>query len=172
MFSFFNSITIKTKRVSIKLIKFFKEVWYANEVIFMARTGPKLPQKILVYSAVVYAIVFLIMLGLSLFFSIPFSIGNGWILGAIIASLNYGSILLQASRLQARIQANITTPYYGQGYAFARLALSAAGMLLAVFIKLNDVVVFNLFSVFAAYLIISLVIYVTGAQVKATKVSV
>ena len=138
----------------------------------MARTGPKLPQKILVYSAVVYAIVFLIMLGLSLFFSIPFSIGNGWILGAIIASLNYGSILLQASRLQARIQANITTPYYGQGYAFARLALSAAGMLLAVFIKLNDVEVFNLFSVFAAYLIISLVIYVTGAQVKATKVSV
>ena len=137
----------------------------------MALTARKLPQKILVYSALVYAITFLIMLVLSLFFSIPFSIGNGWVLGAIIASLNYGSILLQASRLQARIQANITTPYYGQGYAFARLALSASGMLLAVFIKLNDMEVFNLFSVFAAYLIISLVIYVTGAHVKTARVN-
>ena len=135
----------------------------------MALSGYKLPQKILAYSAIVYAFVFMVMLVTSLFSSIPFSIGNGWLLGALIASLNYGSILLQAARLQARIQANITTPYYGQGYAFARLALSAAGMLIAVFIKLNALEVFNLFSLFAAYLIISIVIYITGAQVKSTK---
>lgn len=152
------------------MIKFFREVWYAYKVIFMARSGTQLPKKILLYSASVYGVIFLFMMSGSFFFSLPFSLAWGWLLGAVIASINYGSIILQASRLQARIEANITTPYYGQGYALARLALSASGMLLAVFIQPNGNEIFNLFSVFAAYLVISLVIYITGAHLKTKKV--
>jgi len=129
----------------------------------------KLPIKVILYSGLLYLFVFFVFLLLSFFFDVPFSLAWGWILGAFISNLTYGLIMLQASRLQARVQAKITTPYRGQGYTMARYALSGAGMLLSVFVKINDQEVFNLFTVFAAYLVISIVIYVSGAQVKMTR---
>jgi hypothetical protein len=74
--------------------------------------------------------------------------------------------MFQAKRLQMRVEANIQTPYISQGYSFLRLVISALGLLASVFIKLNDLEVFNLFTVFAAYLVISGVIFLTGAQFK------
>ena len=129
----------------------------------------KLPRQIMMYIALIYGIVLMIGFILPSFVALPYSFAWGWLLGAIITSFNYGLIFLQASRLQARVEANIQTPYRSQGYTFARLVLSASGMLACVFIKINDQEVFNLFTLFAAYLVIAVVIYITGAQLRAAK---
>jgi hypothetical protein len=55
---------------------------------------------------------------------------------------------------------------------FLRMGLSTVGFMIAVLIKDsagNDI--FNLFSVFAAYLVISVVIFITGASLKVKKPS-
>jgi hypothetical protein len=132
----------------------------------MTNQGQKLTQTVLLYSLLLYGVGFVIFFALSTFLQLPYSLGNGWVLGGSLSVLNYLIIMFQAKRLQMRVEANIKTPYISQGYSFLRLAISAVGLLASVFVKLNDVEVFNLFTVFAAYLVISGVIFLTGAQFK------
>jgi hypothetical protein len=80
--------------------------------------------------------------------------------------------IFQAKRLQARINAKITSPYRGNGYALARLVLSGLGMLACVLIEINNDEVFNLFTLFAAYLVISGIIFVTGSQFQPVRKSI
>jgi hypothetical protein len=120
-------------------------------------------------SVVIYLIGTLILYSLSLLSILAYAFGNGWILGGTIALLNYGIIMFQAKRLQQRIEAKILTPYRRQGYSLVRFALSALGLLLSVTIKLNDREVFNVYTVFIAYLVISTVIFISGAQFKIGK---
>jgi uncharacterized membrane protein len=134
------------------------------KVYFMEHSRNKIPNKILIYSTIFYLLIFLVFLGLYFLNFIPLSWSLGWFLGAIIASFNYASIIFQATRLKARIDAKITTPYRSSGYALARLVLSAFGMLACVLIEVNNQEVFNLFSLFAAYLVIAGIIFITGSQ--------
>lgn len=130
----------------------------------MEHSRKKIPSKILIYSTFLYGVILVVFFGAFFFNLIPLSWSLGWLLGAIIASLNYASIIFQAARLKARIDANITTPYRGSGYALARLVLSALGMLACVLIEIDNDEVFNLFTLFAAYLVIAGVIFITGSQ--------
>lgn len=130
----------------------------------MEHNRKKIPSKILIYSTIFYGVILVVFFGAFFFNLIPLSWSLGWLLGAIIASLNYASIIFQAARLKARIDANITTPYRGSGYALARLVLSALGMLACVLIEIDNDEVFNLFTLFAAYLVIAGVIFITGSQ--------
>ena len=135
----------------------------------MGQKTPYLPKQVLIYSSLIYAFVFLVLFFGASLFQLPYAIAYGWILGAAIATINYGTIMLQAKRVQQRVEAQIKTPYFGQGYALFRLVLSGAGMLMCVLIKPNDVEVFNLFALFPAYLVFSAVIYLSGAQYKVKK---
>jgi uncharacterized membrane protein len=135
----------------------------------MENNRREIPNKILIYSTIIYSIVFLAFIILYVLNMIPLSWSLGWLLGAIIASFNYYSIIFQANRLKARIDAKIMTPYRGSGYAFARLVLSASGMLACVLIEFDNNEVFNLFTLFAAYLVISVIIFITGSQYQPVK---
>lgn len=135
----------------------------------MTKSAPSLTMSILLYSLLLFAVGFIVFTLLSVFLTLPFSLGNGWLLGGSLSILNYLLIMFQAKRLQMRVEANIKTPYIAQGYSLLRLVISALGLLASVFIKLNDLEVFNLFTVFAAYLVISGVIFLTGAQYKIAK---
>lgn len=126
----------------------------------------RLPTKILTLSVIICSGIAVILFTLFFLDIIPLSIVLGWILGAVITVINYSSIIFQASRLKARIKANIKTPYTGRGYALARFVLSGLGMLICVLATSNNQEIFNLFSLFAAYLVIPGVIYITGAQFK------
>jgi drug/metabolite transporter (DMT)-like permease len=130
----------------------------------MEHSRNKIPNKILIYSTLFYLVIFLVFLGLYFLNFISLSWSLGWLLGAIVASFNYASIIFQATRLKARIEAKITTPYRSSGYAFARLVISASGMLACVLIEVNNQEVFNLFTLFAAYLVIAGIIFITGSQ--------
>jgi uncharacterized membrane protein YiaA len=154
------------------MLSFFIHYAMLLEVYFMEHSRKKIPSKILIYSTIMYSVGFLL-------FSIGFFINLtslswalGWLLGAMIATFNYASIIFQATRLQARINAKITTPYRGTGYALARLVLSALGMLACVLIEINNDEVFNLFTLFAAYLVISGIIFVTGSQFQPVRKSI
>ncbi len=136
----------------------------------MALQRDKLPYQILGYSLLVYLVGFILLIitaSLNLF---SYAIAWGWLLGAAITTLNYLSIFFQTKRIQQRVEAKMNSPYRGQGYIVGRFVLSGLGMLAAVLIKINDQEIFNLFSLFAAYLMISIVIFITGAQLKAAKV--
>lgn len=132
----------------------------------MMKSAQSLTTSILIYSLLLFAVGFILFTVLSVVFTLPYSLGNGWLLGGSLSIVNYLLIMFQAKRLQMRVEANIQTPYISQGYSFLRLVISALGLLASVFIKLNDLEVFNLFTVFAAYLVISGVIFLTGAQFK------
>lgn len=138
----------------------------------MIHKTQKLPLLVLLYSVIIYLVVFGLLIGGSLLFSFSISLAWGWIFGAVITVLNYGTIILQANRLQARVAAKITTPYRSQGYALLRLVLSGVGMLVAALWKIDNQEVLNLFSLFASYLLISGVIYVSGAQFRIAKAKV
>jgi hypothetical protein len=104
-------------------------------------------------------------------FSLGFDILFGWLLGAVINLINYFLIFVQARRLQLKV-VNQLNPTTRSGYMFLRMGLSTVGFMIAVLIKDsagNDI--FNLFSVFAAYLVISVVIFITGASLKVKKPS-
>jgi hypothetical protein len=111
------------------MLSFLSHYAMLIEVYFMEQRRIKIPSKILIYSTVIYSIVFAVFFNAFLLNLIPVSWSLGWLLGAIIASFNYGTIIFQATRLKARIDAKITTPYRGSGYALARLVFSALGRL-------------------------------------------
>ena len=146
------------------LLSFLNHYVMIFMVYFMEHSRKKIPSKILIYSTVIYSIVFAVFFIAFLLNLIPVSWSLGWLLGASIASFNYASIIFQATRLKARIDAKITTPYRGSGYAFARLVLSALGMLACVLFEVGNDEVFNLFTLFAAYLVIAGIIFITGSQ--------
>lgn len=132
----------------------------------MSKVASKIPYTILNYALVVYFFGFVTLLVFSLLNFLNISILFGWTLGAVISSINYGTIIFQSKRIQQRVEAQIKSPYVSQGYALARLILSGLGMLICVLVKPNNVEMFNLFSLFASYLVFSLIIYLTGAQYK------
>jgi uncharacterized membrane protein YiaA len=149
-------------------------IYYAMllEVYFMEHSRKKIPSKILIYSTIMYSVGFSLFL-IGFFLNLTsLSLALGWLLGAMIATFNYASIIFQATRLQARINAKITSPYRGSGYALARLVLSALGMLACVLIEINNDEVFNLFTLFASYLVIAGIIFVTGSQFQPVRKSV
>jgi hypothetical protein len=151
------------------MLSFLSHYAMLIEVYFMEQRLIKIPSKILIYSTVIYSVVFAFLF-LSFLLNInPLSWSLGWLLGAIIASFNYGTIIFQATRLKARIDAKITTPYRGSGYALARLVFSALGMLACVLIEVGNDEVFNLFTLFAAYLVIAGIIFITGSQFQPTR---
>ncbi len=132
-----------------------------------ANTIRQLPLKVLTLSFVFFAVVFLSLIIFSLLELIPFSWAFGWLLGAVIGTLNYGLIILQANRLTLSIQHGIK-PNAGPGYMFLRLTIFGLGLTAAALVKYENNELFNVFSVFLAYLVISGTIFVTGAnfQVK------
>ncbi len=130
-----------------------------------ARSLRQLPLKVLLLSFVFFVAVLLILFILSILDLTPYSWALGWLLGSLIGTLNYGLIMLQASRLTLSIQHGLK-PNAGPGYMMTRLLIFALGLLAAVLVKNNNVEVFNIFSVFLAYLVISSTIFVTGANFK------
>jgi hypothetical protein len=124
------------------------------------------PRLITILALGVYASVALLMLFLLPLLNLGFDLLYGWVLGAAITLLNYGLIFVQAKRLQLRVTLNMS-PTTRSGYMFVRLLLSGSGFMAAVLIKdSQDVPLFNIFTVFAAYLVISIVIFITGANFK------
>jgi hypothetical protein len=128
----------------------------------------QLPWKILIISLIIFSVTFIILLTLALFNVLPFSWGWGWLLGSIIGILNYLLIIVQATRLQISVQQGLKVGA-NPGYMIGRLGLFAIGLLASVWIKINDAEVFNLFAIFIAYLVISSVIFVTGANFRINK---
>jgi hypothetical protein len=129
------------------------------------------PRLITVIALITYFTVALLMVFLLPIFSLGFDILFGWLLGAVINLINYFLIFVQARRLQLKV-VNQLNPTTRSGYMFLRMGLSTVGFMIAVLIKDsagNDI--FNLFSVFAAYLVISVVIFITGASLKVKKPS-
>ena len=127
------------------------------------------PQLITVIALITYFLVAILMLVLLPIFSLGNDILFGWILGALINLLNYFLIFVQARRLQLKVTNNLN-PSTRSGYMFLRLALSAVGFMIAVLVEdSSGHPIFNLFSVFAAYLVISVVIFITGASLKVKK---
>jgi hypothetical protein len=137
-----------------------------------AKSLRQLPLKVLFLSFVFFGFVLTLLIILSFLQFIPFSWGFGWLLGALIGSLNYGLIILQANRLTLSIQHGLK-PSAGPGYMMTRFIIFAIGLLIAVLVKYEDNELFNVFSVFLAYLVISGTIFVTGAnfqsKIKAAK---
>ncbi len=130
-----------------------------------AKTLRQLPLKVLKISFVFFVFVLTILFILSFLHLIPLSWALGWLLGSLIGTLNYGLIMLQAQRLTLSIQHGLK-PNTGPGYMMTRLVIFSLGLLIAVLVKNNNVEIFNIFSVFLAYLVISGTIFVTGANFK------
>ena len=132
-----------------------------------ANTLRQLPLKVLTLSLVIFGVVLFLLFALGFIQFIPLSWAFGWFLGAVIGTLNYGLIILQANRLTLSIQ-NGLKPNAGPGYMMARLVIFGIGLMLAAVIKFENNELFNIFAVFLAYLVISATIFVTGAnfQVK------
>jgi uncharacterized membrane protein YGL010W len=127
------------------------------------------PRLITVIALITYFTVALLMVFLLPIFSLGFDILFGWLLGAVINLINYFLIFVQARRLQLKVEnkLGLTTR---SGYMFLRMGLSTLGFMISVLI-LDDSgkAIFNIFSVFAAYLVISVVIFITGASLKVKK---
>jgi hypothetical protein len=129
------------------------------------------PQLITVIALITYLVVAVFMFLLLPVFSLGNDILFGWILGALINLLNYFLIFVQARRLQLKVTNNLN-PSTRSGYMFLRMALSTVGFVIAVLVEdSSGNPIFNLFSVFAAYLVISVVIFITGASLKVKKSS-
>ncbi len=98
----------------------------------------------------------------------PLSWPLGWLLGSFIGSINYGLIIVQANRLTLGVQQKVragASPLY----MVSRLALFGVGLLASVFITLDGVELFNIFTIFIAYLVISAIIFITGANFRTMK---
>ncbi len=128
-----------------------------------ASTIRQLPLRVLLLSLVVFVFVFIVLLALTLIQLIPLSWSMGWLLGSAIGTLNFALIMLQAKRLSLSI-INGIKPNAGPGYMIARLVIFGLGLLASVLIKVGNLEIFNVFSVFLAYLVISGIIFITGAN--------
>jgi hypothetical protein len=134
--------------------------------MFQKESPLYLPRMITFISIIIYLGIALLLIVITPYFSLPYSILWGWLLGTVINMINYGLIFVQANRLQLSIENQLPTKTRS-GYMVGRLLLSSIGFLMAVLIKGSEgQEIFNIFSVFAAYLVISIVIFITGANYR------
>jgi hypothetical protein len=134
--------------------------------MFQKESPLYLPRMITLISIIIYLGIALILIVIIPYFSLSYSLLWGWLLGAVINMINYGLIFVQANRLQLSIANQLPTTTRS-GYMVGRLLLSSLGFLMAVLIKGSEgQEIFNIFSVFAAYLVISIVIFITGANYR------
>lgn len=128
----------------------------------------QLPFNILAKAFYVFLLVGVILFTLFFIEIIPLSWPLGWILGSVIGSINYVLIIVQANRLTLGVQQKIRAGVSPM-YMMSRFSLFAIGLLASVFIKLNNVELFNIFTIFVAYLVISSIIFITGANFRTMK---
>lgn len=83
----------------------------------------------------------------------------GWLLGGAISLINYGLIVLQSYALK---NANATAGLQVIGFYLSRYALYGGGLLLAAILRENGLNFINIFTVFAGYLPVRIVIYILG----------
>jgi hypothetical protein len=133
-----------------------------------ANSVRQLPLKILGISLIVF-LLGAILLFIGFFLSLnSISWPLGWVLGSLIGSINYGFIIFQANRLTLAAKYKMragASPLY----MVSRLGLFALGLLASVYIKLDGVELFNIFTIFLAYLVISGIIFLTGANFRIIK---
>jgi hypothetical protein len=133
-----------------------------------ANSVRQLPLKILGTSLIVFVFgAIALFIGYFLSWN-PISWPLGWLLGSVIGSINYGFIIFQANRLTLGVQHKMragASPLY----MVSRLTLFALGLLASVYIKVDNQELFNIFTIFVAYLVISSIIFITGANFRTMK---
>mgnify|MGYP001767287569 CR=1 FL=1 len=110
-----------------------------------------LTSAVLLLGAAVFAVLWIAFGWMDLFY--------GWLIGGAISLINYGLIILQSYALK---NANATAGLQVIGFYLSRYALYAAGLLLAAVLRENGMNYINIFTVFAGYLPVRIVIYVIG----------
>lgn len=105
-----------------------------------------------------------ILLGAAIFAVLWISFGWmdllwGWLIGGAISLINYGLIILQSYALK---NATATAGLQVMGFYLTRYALYAGGLILAALLRDNDLNYINIFTVFAGYLPVRLMIYIFG----------
>jgi|GEM_PF-1894184 len=133
-----------------------------------ANSIQQLPLKILAKAFIVFFIVGIVLFVIYFLGWSPLSWPLGWVLGSVIGSINYGIIIIQANRLTLGVQNKIRAGVSPM-YMMFRFGLFAIGLLASIFIKFDDFELFNIFTIFVAYLVISSIIFITGANFRIIK---
>jgi len=134
----------------------------------IANSVSQIPFKILYQAFIIFLIVATALFLLYFLNFTPLSWALGWLLGSLIGSMNYLFIIFQANRLALGVQHKIKSGASPM-YMISRLGLFALGLLASIFIRVNDIEIFNIFTIFLAYLVISAIIFLTGANFNTIK---
>jgi hypothetical protein len=134
----------------------------------IATSVSQIPFKILYQAFIIFLIVATALFLLYFLNFTPLSWALGWLLGSLIGSMNYLFIIFQANRLALGVQHKIKSGASPM-YMVSRLGLFALGLLASIFIRVNDIEIFNIFTIFLAYLVISAIIFLTGANFNTIK---
>jgi hypothetical protein len=134
----------------------------------IATSVSQIPIKILYQAFIIFLIVATALFLLYFLNFTPLSWALGWLLGSLIGSMNYLFIIFQANRLALGVQHKIKSGASPM-YMISRLGLFALGLLASIFIRVNDIEIFNIFTIFLAYLVISAIIFLTGANFNTIK---
>jgi hypothetical protein len=134
----------------------------------IATSVSQIPIKILYQAFIIFLIVATALFLLYFLNFTPLSWALGWLLGSLIGSMNYLFIIFQANRLALGVQHKIKSGASPM-YMVSRLGLFALGLLASIFIRVNDIEIFNIFTIFLAYLVISAIIFLTGANFNTIK---
>jgi hypothetical protein len=134
----------------------------------IANSVSQIPFKILYQAFIIFLIVATALFLLYFLNFTPLSWALGWLLGSLIGSMNYLFIIFQANRLALGVQHKIKSGASPM-YMVSRLGLFALGLLASIFIRVNDIEIFNIFTIFLAYLVISAIIFLTGANFNTIK---
>ena len=134
----------------------------------IATSVNQIPFKILYQAFIIYLIVATALFLVYFLNFTPLSWALGWLLGSLIGSMNYLFIIFQANRLALGVQHKIKSGASPM-YMVSRLGLFALGLLASIFIRVNDIEIFNIFTIFLAYLVISSIIFITGANFRTMK---
>jgi hypothetical protein len=134
----------------------------------IATSVSQIPFKILYQAFIIFLIVATALFSLYFLNFTPLSWALGWLLGSLIGSMNYLFIIFQANRLALGVQHKIKSGASPM-YMVSRLGLFALGLLASIFIRVNDIEIFNIFTIFLAYLVISAIIFLTGANFNTIK---
>jgi hypothetical protein len=134
----------------------------------IANSVSQIPFKILYQAFIIFLIVATALFLLYFLNFTPLSWALGWLLGSLIGSMNYLFIIFQANRLALGVQHKIKSGASPM-YMVSRLGLFALGLLASIFIRVNDLEIFNIFTIFLAYLVISAIIFLTGANFNTIK---
>jgi hypothetical protein len=134
----------------------------------IATSVSQIPIKILYQAFIIFLIVATALFLLYFLNFTPLSWALGWLLGSLIGSMNYLFIIFQANRLALGVKHKIKSGASPM-YMVSRLGLFALGLLASIFIRVNDIEIFNIFTIFLAYLVISAIIFLTGANFNTIK---